>query len=170
MMWIKNKQSFFRLVFSLISWRSWSCCSELLLIFTNLPHRAAVKCNEMQLSRVSLSGSACVVGLLFFRQSRGRAAEPDGARRPASRLHPHGNELHRPKHPPTPSTPPPRARQHAGRHHRPSPNRCEHPALCSVLYKLCVSAEHVNNDTDHYYYLFIYQCCLSSALQQPEIT
>lgn len=79
---------------------------------------------DSEISR-QFSESARLVCLLFFRQSGGRAAEPDGARRPASRLHPDGDELHRPERSPTPPPAPPRARQHAGRHHRPSPSRCD---------------------------------------------
>ncbi len=62
---------------------------------------------------------------VVFRQGGGGAAEPDGARRPASRLHPNGDELHRPEHPPPPPAPSTGARQHAGRHHRPSSERSD---------------------------------------------
>lgn len=51
------------------------------------------------------------------RPTSGGPAEPDGAGRPASQLHPHGDEVHRPGEAPAPPLSPPRGQRHARRHH-----------------------------------------------------
>lgn len=78
-----------------------------------------------------LSRSSCHAGTetcqsLFCRQSGGGAEKFDGARCPASQLHPDGDEHHRPALPHAPPSSSCGARQHAWCHHCPSPERYEH--------------------------------------------
>ncbi len=99
-----------------------------------------MKCNCLWRNNLKFIMWSCMTGhvSLVSRQRGGGAAEPDWARSPASQLHPHGYELHRPNRPPSPPTSPPRARQHARCHHRPSSDRCEHDYLHVTLKSLFV--------------------------------